>query len=58
MVIEADEKDAINKENILDGPRTRYGGEKVADYREPGDEEGMPPPEDGTSSLRTGGRMI
>ncbi|KAF8446666.1 hypothetical protein BGX38DRAFT_1271040 [Terfezia claveryi] len=56
-MLEQDEKEAINTENILGGSRTRYGGRKVAEYREPDDEEGMPPPEDGTSSLRTGGRL-
>ncbi|KAF8473389.1 hypothetical protein BDZ91DRAFT_400374 [Kalaharituber pfeilii] len=49
-----DEKEAINKSNILSGSRTRFGGDKTVDYTEPGDEEGMPPPEDGSSSLRTG----
>jgi len=56
-VIERDDKEAINTENIIEGSRTRPGGQKGVNYREPGDEEGMPPPDDGTSSLRTGGRL-
>ena len=58
-MIERDDKEAINTENIIGGSRSRSGGQrKVVNYREPGDEEGMPPPDDGTSSLRTGGRLV
>ncbi|CAL8578222.1 hypothetical protein XPA_004016 [Xanthoria parietina] len=43
-----DDKDAIDQSNIVGGGRTR--GAKVAGgYKEPGDEEGMPPADDGTS---------
>lgn len=52
---EKDDKEAINPDNILKNePRTRHGGKKTVDYREPGDEEGLPGPEDGSSYLRTG----
>lgn len=45
--IAQDDKDAIDQSNIVGG-RTR--GAKVAGgYKEPGDEEGMPPADDGTS---------
>lgn len=43
-----DDKDAIDQSNIVGGGRTK--GAKVAGgYKEPGDEEGMPPADDGTS---------
>lgn len=46
--IAQDDKDAIDQSNIVGGGRTR--GAKVAGgYKEPGDEEGMPPADDGTS---------
>ena len=54
---EKDEKEAMNPKNILkDQPRTRFGGRKPGNvnYREPGDEEGLPGPDDGTSYVRTG----
>ncbi|KAF8425962.1 hypothetical protein EV426DRAFT_594457 [Tirmania nivea] len=57
-MLEKDDKEAIDPKNIIGGSRTRYGKQKVADYKEPDDEEGMPPPEDGTSSVRTAGRMV
>ena len=45
-----DDNEAINESNIVDG-RTR-GAKPAGGYREPGDEEGLPGPEDGTSSGR------
>jgi hypothetical protein len=47
---ERDDKDAIDQSNILD-ERTRGA---VKSYAEPGDEEGLPGPEDGTSRVRGG----
>lgn len=51
--IARDEADAIDKSNILN-ERTRGSGQapskKPGAMREPGDEEGLPGPEDGTSS--------
>jgi hypothetical protein len=49
--IEQDEAEAINKDNILKGGRTR-GAKPTGTYREPGDDEGLPGPGDGTSSTR------
>jgi hypothetical protein len=43
-----DENEAIDKSNIIEGERTR-GAKPSGGYREPGDEEGLPGPEDGTS---------
>ena len=43
-----DDSDAIDQGNIIDG-RTR-GAKPSGGYTEPGDEEGLPGPEDGTSS--------
>jgi len=34
------------------GGRTRGAGKPKGTYMEPGDEEGMPPPDDGTSNVR------
>ncbi len=51
--IAADEKDAIDKSNIVGG-RTRGAGLNKGGYAEPGDEEGLPGPDDGTSNIRTG----
>ncbi|KAI9810890.1 MAG: hypothetical protein M1827_005749 [Pycnora praestabilis] len=48
----ADDKDAIDTSNII-GDRTRGAGPKGG-YSEPGDDEGLPGPDDGTSNLRTG----
>jgi len=45
-----DENEAIDQSNVIDG-RTR-GAKPSSGYREPGDEEGLPGPEDGTSSGR------
>ncbi|OAP63319.1 hypothetical protein AYL99_02546 [Fonsecaea erecta] len=47
-----DDADAIDESNIID-ERTR-GAAKPGQYREPGDEEGLPGPEDGTSRVRGG----
>ncbi|KAF2687469.1 hypothetical protein K458DRAFT_401978 [Lentithecium fluviatile CBS 122367] len=46
-----DEKDAIDRSNIMD-TRTRGAAKKAGTYAEPGDEEGLPGPEDGTSAIR------
>ncbi|KAM0268531.1 hypothetical protein ACHAQH_009970 [Verticillium albo-atrum] len=48
--LERDDKDAIDTDNILD-ERTR-SAKPDGSYREPGDDEGLPGPEDGTSSGR------
>ncbi|KAL9138254.1 MAG: hypothetical protein Q9175_000530 [Cornicularia normoerica] len=45
-----DDSDAIDQSNIIGG-RTR-GAKPSGGYTEPGDEEGLPGPEDGTSSTR------
>ena len=42
-----DDVDAIDQSNIVGG-RTR-GAKPSGGYREPGDEEGLPGPDDGTS---------
>ncbi|MCJ1237769.1 hypothetical protein MMC14_005756 [Varicellaria rhodocarpa] len=44
----ADDKEAINQDNIIGGGRTRGAAPKGI-YAEPGDEEGLPGPDDGTS---------
>lgn len=49
--IEADDTQAIDKDNIID-ERTRGAAPEKGAYTEPGDEEGLPGPEDGTSSGR------
>lgn len=49
LPIARDEADAIDKSNIIGGGRTR-GAKPAGGYAEPGDEEGLPGPEDGTSS--------
>lgn len=46
---EKDDKDAIDKSNIIDGGRTRGAGKPSGTYQDPGDEEGLPNA-DGTSS--------
>jgi hypothetical protein len=43
-----DENEAIDKSNIIQSESTR-GAKPSGGYREPGDEEGLPGPEDGTS---------
>ncbi|KAI9678755.1 MAG: hypothetical protein M1817_005812 [Caeruleum heppii] len=50
--LQRDDAEAIDKSNIIGG-RTRGAGPKGG-YTEPGDDEGLPGPEDGTSTLRTG----
>ncbi|KAJ9610377.1 hypothetical protein H2200_005154 [Cladophialophora chaetospira] len=47
-----DDSDAIDKSNIIN-ERTRGAG-KSGGYQEPGDEEGLPGPDDGTSAVRGG----
>lgn len=47
--LERDDNEAIDKSNIMN-ERTRHAGKQAGTYREPGDEEGLPGPEDGTSS--------
>ncbi|MCJ1266287.1 hypothetical protein MMC22_006170 [Lobaria immixta] len=44
-----DDAEAIDESNIISGGRTR-GAKPTGGYAEPGDEEGLPGPEDGTSS--------
>lgn len=48
-----DEDEAIDKSNII-GDRTR-GAKPAGSYSEPGDEEGLPGPDDGTSAVATSG---
>ena len=43
----------MDKSNIMDS-RTRGATKAAGTYQEPGDEEGLPGPDDGTSNLRTG----
>jgi hypothetical protein len=50
--IARDDSDAIDSNNIIDS-RTR-GAAKGVSYTEPGDEEGLPGPDDGTSAVRGG----
>ena len=52
-----DENEAIDKSNIIEGERTR-GAKPSGGYREPGDEEGLPGPEDGTSQGRQWGVVM
>ncbi|RGP72342.1 hypothetical protein FLONG3_6826 [Fusarium longipes] len=47
--LERDEKDAIDKSNIIE-ERTRGATQPGGTYEEPGDEEGLPT-DDGTSSV-------
>ncbi|PVI06114.1 hypothetical protein DM02DRAFT_623426 [Periconia macrospinosa] len=49
--LERDEKDAIDRRNIIN-ERTRGAAKKPGTYIEPGDEEGLPGPDDGRSSIR------
>ncbi|KAF2645162.1 hypothetical protein P280DRAFT_477110 [Massarina eburnea CBS 473.64] len=46
-----DEIDTIDRSNIVDS-RTRGATKKAGTYTEPGDEEGLPGAEDGTSAIR------
>ena len=50
---ERDDKEAIDKSNIIKGDRTRHA-KPAGTYKEPGDEEGLPGPDDGTSAVSTG----
>ncbi|KAF3175176.1 hypothetical protein TWF751_004384 [Orbilia oligospora] len=47
-----DDVEAIDQDNIIES-RTR-GAKPQGRYREPGDEEGLPGPDDGTSRVRGG----
>jgi len=47
--LERDDNEAIDQSNVVEG-RTR-GAKPTGKYTEPGDEEGLPGPEDGTSSV-------
>jgi hypothetical protein len=44
MTAARDDKDAIDEDNVID-ERTR-GAKPAGSYREPGDEEGLPGPEE------------
>ncbi|KAF2097304.1 hypothetical protein NA57DRAFT_77557 [Rhizodiscina lignyota] len=46
-----DDKEDIDKDNIIDS-RTRGAAKKAGTYAEPGDEEGLPGADDGTSAIR------
>ncbi|EON64891.1 hypothetical protein W97_04125 [Coniosporium apollinis CBS 100218] len=46
-----DDKEAIDQSNIVEG-RTRGATKPAGTYQEPGDEEGLPGPDDGTSNVR------
>ncbi|KAF2727429.1 hypothetical protein EJ04DRAFT_451347 [Polyplosphaeria fusca] len=46
-----DDKEAIDSDNIIDS-RTRGATKQAGTYAEPGDDEGLPGPEDGTSAIR------
>lgn len=46
-----DEQEAIDEDNVISS-RTRGATKKAGTYTEPGDEEGLPGPEDGTSTVR------
>ncbi|EKG20262.1 hypothetical protein MPH_02379 [Macrophomina phaseolina MS6] len=46
-----DDNEAIDKGNIV-SDRTRGAAKKAGTYVEPGDEEGLPGPEDGRSAIR------
>ena len=48
-MLEQDEKDAIDPSNTVEN-RTR-GAKPSGGYAEPGDEEGLPGPDDGTSRV-------
>lgn len=48
---EKDDKDAIDKSNIIN-ERTRGASHQKGSLAEPGDEEGLPGAEDGTSQGR------
>jgi hypothetical protein len=50
---EADDKNAIDQSNVIN-ERTRGAAKSSGTYQEPGDEEGLPGPEDGTSRVAGG----
>jgi hypothetical protein len=50
-IVESDERAAIDESNIIE-ERTRGAAKSQGTYAEPGDEEGLPGPEDGTSAGR------
>ena len=50
MTAAKDDAEAIDQSNVVEG-RTR-GAKPSGGYTEPGDEEGLPGAEDGTSSTR------
>lgn len=50
---EADDKNAIDQGNVIN-ERTRGATKSSGTYQEPGDEEGLPGPEDGTSRVAGG----
>ncbi|KAG9257167.1 uncharacterized protein F5Z01DRAFT_671610 [Emericellopsis atlantica] len=49
--LERDDNEAIDRGNILN-ERTRGATKQTGTYREPGDDEGLPGSDDGTSSTR------
>ncbi|EME41677.1 hypothetical protein DOTSEDRAFT_55435 [Dothistroma septosporum NZE10] len=49
--LQRDDREAIDESNIVDS-RTRGATKKSGTYTEPGDEEGLPGADDGTSSGR------
>ena len=51
IVTARDDKDAIDESNIIDS-RTRGATKQAGTYAEPGDEEGLPGADDGTSAIR------
>jgi hypothetical protein len=53
LLLEADDKNAIDQSNVIN-ERTRGAAKSSGTYQEPGDEEGLPGPEDGTSRVAGG----
>ncbi|KAK8192672.1 hypothetical protein M8818_007844 [Zalaria obscura] len=53
QTLQADEQETMDQGNIID-ERTRGATKPSGTYAEPGDEEGLPGPDDGTSAVRTG----
>ncbi|KAM0714304.1 hypothetical protein Q7P37_010091 [Cladosporium fusiforme] len=49
--LEADDKNAIDQGNVIN-ERTRGAAKSGGTYQEPGDEEGLPGADDGTSAIR------
>ncbi|KAL1589316.1 hypothetical protein WHR41_02131 [Cladosporium halotolerans] len=52
--LERDDNEAINKGNMIN-ERTRGAAKSGGTYQEPGDEEGLPGPDDGTSRVTGSG---